>query len=140
MRSFAVPVILSAAVAVLAAGQPAPLLVITGATIIPGDGTASRVGNVVVSDGLITGISPAGPPPAGATVIDGTGRFLIPGLWDMHVHLATRPEPMIAEQMMLPLFLAHGDRGRARHGRTARTRGRPRDLRSAADSCRAPGS
>ena len=108
MRSFAVPVILSAAVAVLAAGQPAPLLVITGATIIPGDGTASRVGNVVVSDGLITGISPAGPPPAGATVIDGTGRFLIPGLWDMHVHLATRPEPMIAEQMMLPLFLAHG--------------------------------
>jgi len=26
--------------------------------------------------------------PAGTQAIDGTGRFLIPGLWDMHVHLA----------------------------------------------------
>jgi cytosine/adenosine deaminase-related metal-dependent hydrolase len=24
-------------------------------------------------------------------VIDGTGKFLIPGLWDMHVHLADKP-------------------------------------------------
>ena len=26
--------------------------------------------------------------PAGAKVIDGSGKFLIPGLWDMHAHLA----------------------------------------------------
>lgn len=25
-------------------------------------------------------------PPAGAKVVDGTGKYLIPGLWDMHVH------------------------------------------------------
>lgn len=32
----------------------------------------------------------SGVPPAipGANTIDGTGRFLMPGLWDMHVHLA----------------------------------------------------
>jgi hypothetical protein len=25
-------------------------------------------------------------PPAGAKIVDGTGKYLIPGLWDMHVH------------------------------------------------------
>ncbi len=28
-----------------------------------------------------------GPVPRGAMVIDGTHKYLIPGLWDMHVHL-----------------------------------------------------
>ena len=37
--------------------------------------------------------------PAGAAVVDGAGKFLIPGLWDMHVHLwnaVNRPELYIA--------------------------------------------
>ena len=39
------------------------------------------------------------------TVIDGTGKYLIPGLWDMHVHLQD-PGPAA-----LPLLVAHGVTG-----------------------------
>ena len=64
---------------------------------------------MVVRDGTIEAIvDPASPPPPGATIVHGEGRFLIPGLWDMHVHLAIRPEPELAERTMLPLFLANG--------------------------------
>jgi imidazolonepropionase-like amidohydrolase len=43
-------------------------------------------------------------PQAGAKVVDGTGRYLIPGLWDMHVHA------VFSERLdsMLPMFVANG--------------------------------
>lgn len=44
-------------------------------------------------------------------MIEGHGRFLIPGLQDLHVHLATRPEPELAETLILPLLIAHGVTG-----------------------------
>ncbi|HEX5966759.1 MAG TPA: amidohydrolase family protein, partial [Pyrinomonadaceae bacterium] len=49
---------------------------------------------VIVSDGRITSIGDAkrSKPPAGAQIIDGTGKFLIPGLMDMHVHLFSDDE------------------------------------------------
>ena len=31
--------------------------------------------------------------PSGATLIDGSGKFAIPGLWDMHYHFARAPGP-----------------------------------------------
>ena len=40
-------------------------------------------GRIISIDRSATSISPG----AGARVIDATGKFLIPGLWDMHVHL-----------------------------------------------------
>ena len=43
--------------------------------------------------------------PRRATVIDGRGKYLIPGLWDMHVHLSF---PAGAAQIFLPLMLANG--------------------------------
>ncbi len=50
---------------------------------------------VAVKGDRITAVLPAEEvlTPAGAKVIDGTGKFLIPGLWDMHVHLAERSFP-----------------------------------------------
>ena len=42
--------------------------------------------------------------PKGARVIDGTGKFLIPGLWDMHTHFTS-------DRSTLDLFLAHGVTG-----------------------------
>jgi len=43
---------------------------------------------VLVAGNRITFVGPAANAtvPAGARVIDGRGKFLIPGLWDMHVH------------------------------------------------------
>ena len=41
---------------------------------------------VIVENGRIGRIGRGTKPPNGATVIDGRGKFLIPGLWDMHTH------------------------------------------------------
>ena len=43
-------------------------------------------------------------PPRGTKVVDGNGKYLIPGLWDMHVH------SVYAERLdsMFPLFVANG--------------------------------
>jgi len=44
---------------------------------------------VMVDKGLITAVGPAGQTkvPAGAQVIDGRGKTLLPGLWDCHMHV-----------------------------------------------------
>jgi imidazolonepropionase-like amidohydrolase len=50
----------------------------------------------------------------GATRIDGRGKYLIPGLWDMHVHLTWLPG---AAQVALPIMVANGVLGaRDMHG------------------------
>ena len=43
---------------------------------------------VVVEHGRFVAVGPDGavPPPAGAEIIDATGKTLLPGLWDLHVH------------------------------------------------------
>ncbi len=41
----------------------------------------------------------------GARIVDGRGKYLIPGLWDMHVHLSF---PTGAAQIFLPLMVANG--------------------------------
>ena len=43
---------------------------------------------VIVAGGRIQAVGPAGTqsPPAGARIIDGTGKTLLPGLWEMHQH------------------------------------------------------
>jgi hypothetical protein len=44
---------------------------------------------VVVDKGLITSLGPAAEvkPPAGAQIIDGKGKTLVPGMWDCHMHV-----------------------------------------------------
>jgi len=60
---------------------------------------------VVVQQGRITAIGPfsSTPVPAGATAIQGQGRYLMPGLADMHVHLEGRDNFGDA-----PLFVTYG--------------------------------
>lgn len=57
---------------------------------------------VVVTDGRICATGPAAEvaPPAGATLVDGRGLWLVPGLADMHVHL-NQPEDLL-------LYVANG--------------------------------
>jgi hypothetical protein len=54
----------------------------TGAPAMP-DMTVVVVGNRIANVGQSRALRPR----VGAQVLDGTGKFLIPGLWDMHVHL-----------------------------------------------------
>jgi len=41
-------------------------------------------------------------------VLDGTGKFVIPGLWDMHTHV---PDDDLGRSAYLPLFVANGVTG-----------------------------
>lgn len=40
--------------------------------------------------------------------IDGTARYLIPGLWDMHVHFGGGPDLIKENEALLPLYVANG--------------------------------
>ena len=83
---------------------PSADLAVTGVTLIDGNGGPAVPGQtVLIAERRIAAIAPAERVeiPSDARVIDGRGRFLIPGLWDMHVH-AWGPSPFSE------LFLSHG--------------------------------
>jgi imidazolonepropionase-like amidohydrolase len=82
----------------LVAQSPAQSVVLTNATII--DGIAAeplRNGTVIIRDGKIERVA-SGPvaAPAGATVIDLRGNWLLPGLIDAHVHIRDLPSARLA--------------------------------------------
>lgn len=88
--------------------EPSPPLAFVDVTVIDGTGAAPRAGLTVVVEGdRITRVGPSGEVrvPADATIVDGAGRTLIPGLWDLHVHLSKLRAPA------LPLFVANGVTG-----------------------------
>ena len=78
-----------------------------GVTVIPmtAPGLVLSDHTVVIRGGRIAEVGPqsAVAVPAGAQRIDGTGRYLIPGLADLHVHLEYFDDPAV-----LRLFLEHG--------------------------------
>jgi len=68
---------------------------------------------VVIEGTLIRSVGPSSStkPPQNARIIDCTGLFLIPGLWDMHVHLEFGDWFPHAKEISLPLFIANGITG-----------------------------
>jgi imidazolonepropionase-like amidohydrolase len=83
------------------------ILVLTHVTVIDATGAEAKPDlTVVVRDGRIAalGRSDRIRPPKGAHVVDASGKFLIPGLWDMHVHEWNK-------EAFFPLFIANGVTG-----------------------------
>jgi imidazolonepropionase-like amidohydrolase len=87
--------------AIAAVPQAAPIIIIDHPTIIDGTGAPEiRNGAIVIQGERIQQIGPRGTikPGPGATVIDATGKFVIPGLIDAHIHfdqsgdIFTRPD------------------------------------------------
>src|SRR5688572_25149446 len=75
----------------LAAQAPPGVLAIRDITVIPATGGPSMPATTVLIRGdriFSVGPSDAVAIPPGARVIDGTGKYLMPGLIDMHVHLS----------------------------------------------------
>lgn len=95
--------------------QAAPAsLAITHVTVIDTAGGPARPDmTVVVESGRISRVAPAAAAkiPEGARTIDGTGRFLIPGLWDMHIHAFFGDWVPGGREVTLPLFIANGVTG-----------------------------
>ncbi len=85
--------------------------VIEGVAVIPMTvETVLQDQTVVVRDGMIAALGPRGEVevPRRAEVIDGTGKFLIPGLHDLHVHFNGGSQ---SNPDMLALYLANGVTG-----------------------------
>ncbi len=72
-----------------AAGAQDRPLVIEGVTLIDGTGRPAQSGvTIVIEDGRFRSVTTQKVvSPAGAQRVDGTGKFAIPGLMDVHVHL-----------------------------------------------------
>lgn len=108
MTKLAVPLALLLAIPPQSSAQT--LFVIDHVTVIDGTGAAPlQEATVLVQDDQIIRVGPAGsvPVPPGAEVIDGTDHFLLPGLWDMHVHISRS----LGGPQVLPAFLAFGVTG-----------------------------
>jgi imidazolonepropionase-like amidohydrolase len=68
--------------------------------------------DVLLADGRIQQIEHDRLQPKGARTVDGTNRFLVPGLWDMHVHTAgLSANPEWSRDTLLPLLVANGVTG-----------------------------
>ena len=74
----------------IAAATP---LAITNATILPVSGPLIENGTVLVDDGRITAVGVDVDVPDGAAVFDAGGRYLTPGLIDVHSHMGVYPWP-----------------------------------------------
>lgn len=91
-----------------AAQPPSAVVAIVGVNVIPMDrNVVLRRQTVIVERGVITQVANASAirVPRGATTVDGAGKYLVPGLADVHVHLAG---PMPLQQALLKLFVANG--------------------------------
>lgn len=87
-------------------------LIVRHASVV--DVTAERVSKdraVAVRDGKIVAVG------ADRTIaaryqadrtFDADGRFLMPGLWDMHMHFGGGPELIAENKALLPIYLAYG--------------------------------
>jgi imidazolonepropionase-like amidohydrolase len=90
------------------------ILVVTGASVVDVVTGAVRADQtVVIERNRIVSVGPrkTAKVPGGAVEVEGRGLFLIPGLWDMHVHLEFGDWFPGAKDISLPLFIANGVTG-----------------------------
>lgn len=87
---FRIAAMLALAPASLPAQQPSDALVFRNVRVFDGVEVHERV-TVVAIDGRIESVSPEAVVPEGATVIEGDGLTLLPGLIDAHTHFPTPP-------------------------------------------------
>jgi imidazolonepropionase-like amidohydrolase len=107
VQLFAVSMAQEKPAAAISPGSASTAMYITHVTVIdPKNSKEIQDRTVIISGDRILEVRDSGgmKPPAGAKVVDGRGKYLIPGLWDMHVHA------VFAERLdsMLPTFVANG--------------------------------
>lgn len=67
--------------------------VIRNATIMTAAGPSLRGASILLRDGKIAAVGTNLDVPSDATIIDGTGKFVTPGIIDTHTHLGVYPAP-----------------------------------------------
>jgi imidazolonepropionase-like amidohydrolase len=105
MKRFLICSAILAALAAPTRGEDPNALVLAHVAVIDASGGPPRDNvTIVVQGDRITAVDPSAKSqvPAGAQVVDARGKFVMPGLWDMHVHLSW------AKQSALPALVANG--------------------------------
>jgi imidazolonepropionase-like amidohydrolase len=80
-------------------------------TVIDATGAPSKGDSTVIVDHQrISAMGPSNSTviPRNAEIVDGSGKFLIPGLADMHLHLTGAGEPTGSREFIIPLLVANG--------------------------------
>jgi Amidohydrolase family len=93
--------------------DPPEMLILTNVNVVnTRDGGIEKGVTVVITKDRITGVGRVGfvPERRNLRVINGNGKYLIPGLWDMHVHTAF-VSPAWDEKVIYPLYIANGVTG-----------------------------
>ena len=102
-------------IAILSAAQKHPeVLIITNVDIVDTrQGLTSPNLTVVIKNGRIDSIAKHAMIASSqkTQVVNGTGKYLIPGLWDMHAHSAGGPASPWDAKVILPLYIANGITG-----------------------------
>ena len=73
--------------------RPARTTIIRNVNLFTATGPLIRGGSIVLREGKIAAVGASVDAPADALVIDGTGKYLTPGLIDTHSHLGVYPAP-----------------------------------------------
>jgi len=68
---------------------------VTNVTIFDGEGGRIDNGSILFADGKVVALGAAVDAPAGATTIDGRGKWVTPGIIDIHSHLGDYPSPSV---------------------------------------------
>ena len=90
--------------------SPKPLLITHISVVDVSTGETRQDMTVAISAGRITEIDTSRivSIPEGAQVVNAKGKFLIPGLWDMHVHIFNQISRRPPNTWYFPLFIANG--------------------------------
>ena len=91
----------------------ASTVAIVNTTIIPVSSPVQEQSTILFEDGLIVAVGQDVEVPDGATIVDGTDQYVMPGLIDVHSHMGVYPWPSAR---------AHGDGNEATDPVTARVR------------------
>ncbi|MFD0740271.1 amidohydrolase family protein [Lysobacter koreensis] len=74
----------------------APPVLIHNATVLTGTGERLDGADVLLRDGKVVAVGTALDAPADATRVDGSGKWVTPGIIDVHSHLGVYPSPGVS--------------------------------------------
>jgi len=103
-------IIFAVALSSCSSSDPAAIA-ITHVTVIDATGAAPQADSSIIIQGsriFAVGPSASTPIPRDAKIVDGFGKFLVPGLADMHLHLTGAGEPTGSREFIIPLLVANG--------------------------------
>src|SRR5687767_2540387 len=115
MKRFSFATLLALFGAGAATQEAGKTVAITGGTILTmGPQGALERGTLVIKDGKITAVGRDVRVPAGASVIDASGRFVMPGIIDAHSHTAieggvNEGSEIVTAEVRIKDVIDHGD-------------------------------